>query len=72
MTTPPLPVIRLLREQIRAARARSQEQPGVIRVSCFDAEALVAAAEALRRIRNAGTVEDARQIAVEAEMGLGE
>lgn len=67
-----LPVVAFLREQIKTARALSPEQPGVIRLSCFDAEDVVTALEALRHIRNAATVGDARQLAVEAEMRLGE
>lgn len=41
-----LPLVGSLREQIRTARALSPEQPGVIRLSCFDAEAVLAAVEA--------------------------
>ena len=41
-----LPLAGFLREQIRTARALSPEQPGVIRLSCFDAENLLAAVEA--------------------------
>ena len=41
-----LPIIGFLHEQIRTARALSPEQPGVIRLSCFDAEAVLAAVEA--------------------------
>ena len=67
-----LPVIPFLRKQIAAARALSPDQPGVIRLSCADAEDVLAAVEFLRRIRNAATVGDARQLAVEAEMRLGE
>ena len=67
-----LPVVPFLREQIATARALSHDQPGVIRLSCFDAEDVLAALEGLRRIRNATTVGEARQLAVEAEMRLGE
>lgn len=41
-----LPLVGSLREQIRTARALSPEQPGVIRLSCSDAEAVLAAVEA--------------------------
>ena len=41
-----LPLVGFLHEQIRTARALSPEQPGVIRLSCFDAEALLGAVEA--------------------------
>ena len=67
-----VPVVAFLREQIKTQRALSPEQPGVIRLSCFDADDVLAAIEALRLIRNAATIGDARQIAVEAEMRLGE
>ena len=72
MTSERLPVVPFLREQIATARALSLDQPGVIRLSCFDAQDVLAALEALRRIRNATTVGEARQLAVEAEMRLGE
>jgi hypothetical protein len=36
-----LPAVDFLREQIKTARALSPEQPGVIRLSCFDAEELL-------------------------------
>lgn len=71
MTSERLPVVPFLREQVAAARTLSPDQPGVIRLSCFDAEDVLAALEALRRIRNAATIGDARQLAVEAEMRLG-
>ena len=38
-----LPVVGSLREQIAMQRALSPEQPGVIRLSCFDAEDVLAA-----------------------------
>lgn len=41
-----LPVVPFLRAQIKTARALSPEQPGVIRLSCFDAEDVLAAIEA--------------------------
>lgn len=41
-----LPLVGSLRSQIEMARALSPEQPGVIRFSCFDAEAVLAAIEA--------------------------
>ena len=41
-----LPLVGSLRAQIEMARALSPEQPGVIRLSCFDAEAVLAAIEA--------------------------
>ncbi len=61
-----LPVAGFLREQIRLSRALAREggvpgQPGVIRLSCFDAEDLLAAVDAadeyLRR-ENFATGED--------------
>ena len=72
MTSNRRPIVSFLREQIATARALSSDQPGVIRLSCADAEDVLVAIEALRRIRNAATLGDARQLAVEAEMGLGE
>lgn len=41
-----LPIVGFLREQIKTARALSPEQPGVIRLSCFAAEDVLAAIEA--------------------------
>lgn len=41
-----LPVVGSLREQIAMQRSLSPEQPGVIRLSCFDAEDVLAAIEA--------------------------
>ena len=41
-----LPLIPFLREQITTARKLSPDQPGVIRMSCFDAEAILAAIDA--------------------------
>jgi hypothetical protein len=45
-TTRRLPVVGHLREAIKTQRALSPEQPGVIRLSCFEAEDVLAAIEA--------------------------
>ena len=48
-----LPAIPFLREQIATQRALCQEQPGVIRLSCFDAEEILERLDALERVLEA-------------------